>query len=342
MFHLPLSPAFKKIVFAALATAIVAGMVTPLIRQSDSLIAAVGQLSPGSIAAAVVLCLLHRLVNAAGWGLVLRSLGEPVRTVAAIRIWLASEACRWLPGSLWSFGSRGVLASVRGVPTPTVAFSLLVELVIVVMAWGVVAVLGLRYLQLPHWLMERLSAAGEAFAALSSPQLAALIAVTVMVVAWVCRSLLRGSLSSRFAVFQALGGPRPQPAKLALTFGFFVLMSFANGLILEVIVNGMPGGGSSPRMGLIAANAIAWLIGFFAIFAPGGLVVREVCLAGLLSAWMPAEQALTVALAWRLVQILAELIGFTIVAATGLPKELRHQRSESEGSFDHPQRLVTP
>jgi len=62
-----------------------------------------------------------------------------------------------------------------------------------------------------------------------------------------------------------------------------------------------------PLLAVIGANAAAWLIGFFAIMAPGGLVVREGAMATLLVAWLPAEQAIAAAIIWRFLQIAVEV-----------------------------------
>jgi uncharacterized membrane protein YbhN (UPF0104 family) len=59
---------------------------------------------------------------------------------------------------------------------------------------------------------------------------------------------------------------------------------------------------------VIAINALAWLVGFFAFFAPAGLGVREAAFAVLFSVWLPLEQGFLVAGVWRLVQVGSEII----------------------------------
>jgi uncharacterized membrane protein YbhN (UPF0104 family) len=57
----------------------------------------------------------------------------------------------------------------------------------------------------------------------------------------------------------------------------------------------------------ICANAIGWLIGFFAIGVPGGIGVREAGTALLLVPVMPWHEAALAGILWRVVQIVAEL-----------------------------------
>ena len=80
---------------------------------------------------------------------------------------------------------------------------------------------------------------------------------------------------------------------------------------MRLFVEGLPG---SPRSWTaltspvtIAANSVAWLVGFAFIFAPGGVGIREAALALLLRPWMPLEDAAFAALLWRAAQVVEEL-----------------------------------
>jgi hypothetical protein len=125
------------------------------------------------------------------------------------------------------------------------------------------------------------------------------------------------------------GGPM-----LLQSFLFYVAMALFNGAILLIIVWSVPDGASCPASAVIAANALAWLVGFFAIFAPGGLVVRETCLATLLAQWMLPEGAIAVALAWRLVQIASEAACSAGNVARRLPGSLKPACSLFRANFD--------
>lgn len=308
---------WKRIGLFSLTLAIAAAMATSLGKYGGPMARAAAGLRPDYLAIALLLSILYRVVNAAGWGLVLRSLGEPVALVASARIWLASEACRWLPGSVWSYGSRVVLATRRGLHRPTVAASLVLELAVTVAAAATVGVLGGPGLVLPNAATRVVS---------SSPDLAGFVAVAAtaaLAVAAVRSRRLHGRLHGLRAVLRQMAMNVPSLPGLAGSYGFYILMASLNGLALAVIVRSTTGGEACPVASIVAGNAVAWLVGFFAIFAPGGLVVREACLASSLSIWLPAEKAMTIALAWRLVQVLAELACFAASAAFGLPAVLK-------------------
>ena len=310
-------PWLGRLGFPILVALIAAGMAASFARHGGPMLRAASGLSPGALALALLLSVIYRVVNAGGWGLILRALGEPVRAVPAARIWLASEACRWLPGSLWSFGSRAVLATRRGLAGPTVAASLALELAVTVVAWAVVAAIGGSRLRVPAGWIPGDPASAAAWASAG-------VVLACAGGAWALRSSrFRDKLDGLMLRFRDLRRAGVSWAGLFRSLLFYVAMAIVNGATLLVIVRSSPGGASCPASGVIAANAVAWLAGFFAIFAPGGLVVREASLAAMLAPWMAPEQAIVVALAWRLVQVAAEAACFGGVVAWGLPGSLK-------------------
>ena len=64
------------------------------------------------------------------------------------------------------------------------------------------------------------------------------------------------------------------------------------------------------------AFAIAWLAGLLAVYAPGGLGVRETVLVALLSGRVGAADALVVAAASRLILILVDVVLAGVATAT--------------------------
>ncbi len=87
-----------------------------------------------------------------------------------------------------------------------------------------------------------------------------------------------------------------------------------------------PNGGYLAQV--IGAFSLSWLAGYVAIFAPGGIGVREVLLAVLLGTFFKSEEVAIYASIHRLLWVLAEVfLGGTSALIFGLP-EL------SEGEFD--------
>jgi uncharacterized membrane protein YbhN (UPF0104 family) len=74
----------------------------------------------------------------------------------------------------------------------------------------------------------------------------------------------------------------------------------------------------------MAAFAIAWLAGLLAVYAPGGLGVREAVLVALLSGRIGAGNALVVAAASRLILILVDVL-FAGIATAAMRRGPRPQ-----------------
>lgn len=253
---------------------------------------------------ALVAALGYRIANAHGWNLSLKSLGQTRPSRETLRIWLTSEACRWLPGSVWGYGSRAYQANKAGVPLVTASASLFLEIALTVLAWVTIAAVGFAlqpeaFLQVVDWNIVRIvGIAGAIFG------------VFVGVTAFASKSI-KGWVANRFErvakQVQSLRQLKPNARQAFSTWAYYVGMCTLNGIAFCFVLNAVTADCSVPWIVVIAANAVAWLVGFFALFAPGGLVVREGTLALILAPWMPAEQAIAAAIVWRLVQIAAEL-----------------------------------
>jgi hypothetical protein len=313
-------------------TLVVLAMAVGLAGHAEGLLRAASRLAGTGLVLALCLCVVHRALNATGWGMVLRATDQSVDTVAAARLWLASEACRWLPGSVWAYGSRTLLASRCGVPVGRVAASLVLELLATVAGWLAVAALGWGHLRIPGFHPSDGTPTADATSHVTSRYVAIAVAGALAVLYLASRSSrLRSRLSSLTAQLLALRRMRLDLRQLGTASLFYAAMGVMSGVALVIVIRSEPNGSAVPAQAAIAANAVAWLVGFFALFAPGGLVVREACLATLLSPWMPLESALVVSLAWRLVQIVAEILCSIVVATWGLPRFLARDGAPGDG-----------
>lgn len=296
-----------------MAVAIAAAIAGSLGSHWRGLVAAVLAMDPRWMALAIGTCMAHRVVNTLGWTMVLWAMGRPLSARTGARIWLASEACRWLPGSIWAYGSRAVLATKVGIPPGVAAASLAWEFLITVLAWCLVAAFGLAC-----WSGPVPPAIEAAWRSLDHrPWTFTLFAVlAVGVVAALGAKPLVRKLAKVSAKWRDLGNFRVSCRGLLRVLIFHLTMVVLNGLTFWLVVRAAPGGGHCPMAVAMTANSIAWLVGLFSLFAPGGLVVREATIGALLSGWIPAEEAVTVALAWRAIQVAAEIVGYVAIVPT--------------------------
>lgn len=286
-----------------------------LFKQGDSMRRAIARVAIGHLALGLGLCLVYRVANAFGWSLVLRALGHPLRGTTAVRIWLTSEAFRWLPGGVWGFGSRAVLASRQGVPPAIATVSVLLELLLTVAAWGGIAALGWGGLRNPLPQASALAPASIRGAGIA----ASVVLATLLGWVWASRSprvLARlGTLRNQLRLLHRV---RVNSFSVGIAWAYYLMMGLFNGIVFEIVLLSAPQGFHCPVAAAVTANALAWLVGFFAFMAPGGLVVREGCLCALLATWVPLEEVMVVALAWRSLQIVAEGLCVASIGACGV------------------------
>jgi len=251
----------------------------------------------------VGLSLLSLLVNGLAWGACLRWLGHRPRWVAVVALFLVSNLRKYLPGGVWHLLARvralradnGPLQEALATPQALVAV-LLDPLLMAVAALALVpfggwqAGLGLLcplalLLLLPHWLnplMERLERqrarqlAGRGLLELEGAESAA------------------GSL-------QLPGYPWPP---LLAELGF-VLLRFAG---FACCVQAFDLSFALGWGGWLAGFALAWTAGLVVPGAPGGLGVFEAVLILRLAFAVPEAPLLAVAISYRLITALADLI----------------------------------
>jgi uncharacterized membrane protein YbhN (UPF0104 family) len=201
------------------------------------------------------------------WLSILRGLG--VRTQ---RRWAAvffqAQLGKYIPGSVWQYAGRAAVARSHGLPVRPVAVSLPIEFCAAAVAAGAAGAFLLGW-----W---------------GAPVLAACLVILLLVE--------RQANARRLAVKTAV-----RATLLCIPMWFLLGASFwlcARGLV------GVPIHELAFDTG---AFAIAWLAGLLAIYAPGGLGVREAVLAALLSSRFGAADALVVAAASRLILIIVDV-----------------------------------
>lgn len=262
------------------------------------------------LAASFVLLLGVYVAHAAMWRKILADLhvaAPDARTT--IRLYFLASLGRYIPGRLWQLAGMAVLANQAGIPPGRAAGALIL---------GNVAFLttGLLFLGLT---LPGLVTGGAVWIA-AAVLLCAAVAVWAFMTAPAARPAraaflgLTGSgraaerLSAAFSLADRI---RPHQAltwatAYALTW---VVLAAAFTLFAAAFA---PGSHAAARHlgGTVAAS---YLLGFVAIFAPAGLLVRELTMTALLAEVMPPPAALVVAVASRIWFTAAELLPLALV-----------------------------
>lgn len=216
------------------------------------------------VAATGVPVLLSYAVLIETWRRTLRTWGARLPWSAAAQIWFVSNLGKYMPGKLWQVAAMATLAQRHGVsPIAAVGSSLVVNLVNIVAGFALVALFG----------SARLAGAGF------WPGLA-VAALLIAGMPWLLPRALRLAARLTKRDFPAVHIPMS-----ALVLAFvgcslaWMLYGYAFGS-LAVAIFGLAAGTTALYT---AVFTLSYLLGYVAVFAPGGIGVREKSLTSLLA-----------------------------------------------------------
>jgi glycosyltransferase 2 family protein len=258
--------------------------------------------SPGWIAASVALVFLTYAMQIESWRRILAGWGQRLPFAPAARAWSLANLGRYLPGKVWSVAGLVVLAQQAGVqPVPAAASAFVIQAVSLGSGAAVVAA------ATPHSAPPgRLALAGLAAAA------------TIVVLAWRPTALWLGRWVSEATVFE------PLPIRAVLAAGALTALTWvAYGGAFWMLAHGLIPGATLPVSTAVGAFTLGYLLGLLALFAPGGVGVRELVLISVLTPFLGSGGAVAVSVVSR-VQLTA-----TEAAAALVTLPLRHRAKDS-------------
>lgn len=262
------------------------------------------KISWGWLVAALALATLNLFLMAGVWVGLFRARGGTVDRLGGTRIWLVTNLGRYIPGKVWQFVGMAAYMKERSgegalALGATVSFQLLSILTGLAVA---LAVLGTRALELPGG---------------SPARLAFLIVVLVVLLhPAVMRVLVR--LAARLLSEDADPATTRVADDLRAAGGLLVAWG-VYGLGFWCLARGTMSGPLPGPVVLAGIFAAGYVVGYLALIAPGGIVIREGAIAGLLAALTPLSLGVAAALAamTRIWIILSELLAISLVALPG-------------------------
>ena len=251
------------------------------------------QLRPGWLALSLVLTWLMYALLILGWRSMLSGWGQRLDGWSAARIWILSSLGKYIPGKVWAVAGMALLSQQAGV-APWAATGSAVVMQVLAIGTGA-AVAGLAG---AHILESAQQGAGAVLALLVA---AAIISVGLLLWPPFLRHLLR------LAAPQAVGDREPTGRGILVGIATNIVAWLGYGLALWLLGRGlMPTSGLGLRLA-IAVFTASYLAGFLALFAPGGIGVREGLFILMLQEPLGVGAATSLALASRLLLTAAEL-----------------------------------
>jgi glycosyltransferase 2 family protein len=209
------------------------------------------------LAASAVFVIVAYLILIETWRLVIAAWGGSIPYGTAARIWFLSNLGRYLPGKVWSIAAMGVLSERAGV-SPAVAVTSSLYINAINLLAGFVVCLFAAPDVLPF-----------------SPAWTIALGVATVVFVFTPRALT-GSIRWAAAKMGKDFALVPLDFRtVALTFGSCAVAWVCYGIAFQFIAAGTIGDPSGATLRYIALYTSSYLAGYVALFAPGGVGVRE-------------------------------------------------------------------
>lgn len=253
-------------------------------------------LRPELLAVSLVGLVVVFFLDAYGWHLILRSLGQRVPPRTSIRIWFLSSLARYLPGVIWSYTSRISMAKEKGITVASSSMSLYLETLLLMassLAVGfpsLMAAVGIPVNPLSAiflWIL---------FGLLMHPRI---LSILRFLPGKMGRGLLTLSL--------------PDVKTIFCLYIYYLVFWILFSAIFVCFVSGIHPLGTHQWIPVGSSIALGFFLGFILVIFPGGIGVRESALYVLLLPFMPAAATLLVSVGSRIWVMLGEVLSLGII-----------------------------
>ena len=244
-------------------------------------------LRPGWLVASLASLAAVSTLQIESWRIILQGWAQSLRFLSGARIWFLANLGRYVPGKVWSVAGMVVLAEQEGVQRWAAAAS-----AVAVQALGIGTAAALVAAATPH-AASPLRLAGAVL----------LACATIGLLAWKDALARLGRMVGATAEWRAL------PAGAVLASAILTLLSWAvYGFAFWALGRGLGLPPALPLADAAGVFALGYILGLLALFAPGGLGVREGVFYVLLTPYLGAGGALALSVASRLELTVTEAV----------------------------------
>ncbi|MGH7703356.1 MAG: hypothetical protein ACREMO_09700, partial [Gemmatimonadales bacterium] len=233
----------------------------------------------------------------AAWVLSLRWWGQRLPYAPALYIWFVTNLARFIPGAVWQFAGLAAMTMARGVSPVAATGAVLIQQV-VFLATGMALTMILLPQGLGGWATGLPPGLGIVLVGL-------LMTSVVFLMPVLFPTLVR--LTGRLFGWE-LTLPAPRRSGLALYVLAMVVGWLAYGVAFWLFGRALLGDRAPDLPLALGAFIGSYVLGLLAIFAPGGIVVREAALVAALSSRLGAPDAILLAVASRLWLLTVEIL----------------------------------
>lgn len=229
-----------------------------------------------------------------GWYVLLSSVGDrKITSFLALRIFARTQIYKYLPTNVIHMVGRFVIAARYGVKKSVLSYAQLMEIVLMIVSATAIALIFSF-----SFLLETVEPYG----------ITKNMTISICIIG--CLAVISLVLLLVIGHFKQTKGRAI--VCLMMVFACYAAFFIFNGLIVSALVYLVSGSTADLKV-VVGVASVGWLLGFIVPGAPGGLGVREaVIIAGLTIIGMAPAAAAAVAVAHRLVAILADGFLFSI------------------------------
>jgi len=277
-------------------------------------------LASGALVIATYLILIE------AWRTTLRVWSESLPFADASRIWFVSNLGKYVPGKVWQIAAMGALAQKRGVSaTAAIGSSLLVNLVSILAGFAVIAVTA----------AGRVGAVVGAETTGGGERSAQLIVVGVALTGAVALILAPATVPRLAALAGRMTGrqlaiPRVPSRAVWVAAVSTVASWLLYGIAFSLFAHGVTPRATGNATSYIAVYTGSYLAGYLALFAPGGVGIREAALVIAMPRFgmAYAADAAVIAITSRLWLTILEILPGLLLFRRGSTQTARDQRAE--------------
>jgi len=236
---------------------------------------------------AVLVLLLSYASSVEAWRRILAGWRQHLRYLQAARIWLVANLGRYIPGKVWSVAGLMALAQRAGVePWAAGASAFAIQAVAVGTAVAIVA--------------AAIPGAASPFRLAGA---AVIAIVTIAALTW------PRAIQSIARLVGRTERVRPLPVAAVAESSALGLFSWlGHGTAFWLLSRGLGLPGALPLATAVGVFSLGYILGLLALFAPGGVGVREVVLISLLTPVLGGGGAIALSLASRLLLTVTEVV----------------------------------
>ena len=232
------------------------------------------------------------ILNAFSWHIITVSLRLNVSFKENLHLWVVSNLSRYLPGGFWQYPSRVYLLSSAGANKLTATYAVIMEALFNLVV-GILIVL--------------LTSFGGIFLRIDKRIMAA-AGVGLILIFFVY--IYQKFIKKGFVNFKIPDISYKWIIPLIFLFSTQYLIP---GIVLYTLVNSIVAIPLTQLPIFVGIYTSSWIVGYITFFAPSGLGVQDISIAALLSIFVPLPIASAIAILFRIILTLTELLTVLIV-----------------------------